>query len=78
MASSQADTVGSSSKAKPLETNGAGFRPQVNMTVEPPKQGDLQKSYASIVGDDYAPKGWYGSMSMCSDYRRRVQMMITD
>jgi erythrocyte band 7 integral membrane protein len=58
MASSQADTIGSSSnKAKgPDGTNGVGFRPQVNMTVEPPKQGDLQKSYASTIGDESNPK----------------------
>ncbi|KAI1654228.1 stomatin-like protein [Daldinia decipiens] len=48
-------------------TNGAsssqaGFQPQVNMTVERPRQEDLQQSYASIVGTDANPKGWYGSM----------------
>ncbi|KAF3067319.1 hypothetical protein GL218_08700 [Daldinia childiae] len=40
----------------------AGFQPQVNMTVERPRQEDLQQSYASIVGTDANPKGWYGSM----------------
>lgn len=40
-----------------------GFRPQANMAVVPPKKDDLQKSYASIVGDDHNPAGWYGSMS---------------
>ena len=55
-------------KDKGPETNGAsdghiGFRPQQNMTVEPPKPRDLQPSYASIVGDDANPEGWYGSMS---------------
>jgi erythrocyte band 7 integral membrane protein len=39
-----------------------GFRPTVPMTVEPPKQEDLQKSYASIVGTDADAKGWYGGM----------------
>ncbi|KAI1136628.1 stomatin-like protein [Hypoxylon sp. FL0543] len=40
----------------------AGFRAQANMTVERPRQEDLQASYASIVGNDANPKGWYGSM----------------
>lgn len=56
----------SSSKA-PVESNGqhpSGFRAQAGMTVQRPRQEDLQKSYASIVGNDANPKGWYGSMSM--------------
>lgn len=57
-------TPGSS---KAADTNGVGgatgFRPQGPMVVQPPKQEDLQKSYASIVGNDANPKGWYGSMS---------------
>jgi len=56
-----------SSKGKATDhseaNNAVGFRPQANMTVEPPKPEDLQKSYASIVGNDANPKGWYGSMS---------------
>jgi len=52
----------STSKAVDPATNG-GFRPQVNMTVEPPKAGDLQKSYASIVGEVSNTNGWYGGMS---------------
>ncbi|KAI0846477.1 stomatin-like protein [Daldinia vernicosa] len=40
----------------------SGFQPQANMTVERPRQEDLQQSYASIVGTDANPKGWYGSM----------------
>ncbi|KAI0884540.1 stomatin-like protein [Annulohypoxylon maeteangense] len=49
------------------QTNGggpshAGFRSQAGMTVERPRQEDLQASYASIVGNDASPKGWYGSM----------------
>ncbi|KAK8107897.1 SPFH domain/band 7 family protein [Apiospora kogelbergensis] len=61
--------------AKSHATNGAGtssapategFRPHQNMTtavaVEPPRPRDLQASYASIVGDDANPEGWYGSM----------------
>ncbi|KAK6844979.1 hypothetical protein PG995_015089 [Apiospora arundinis] len=54
-------------------TNGAGtssaaasegFRPHQNMStvVVPPRPRDLQASYASIVGDDANPEGWYGSM----------------
>lgn len=56
-------TPASSSKAP--DVNGAtGFRPQGNMvTVQPPRAEDLQRSYASIVGNDANPKGWYGSMS---------------
>ncbi|KAI0900645.1 stomatin-like protein [Annulohypoxylon nitens] len=49
------------------QTNGAsssqaGFRSQPGMTVERPRQEDLQASYASIVGNDANPKGWYGNM----------------
>ncbi|KAI2602294.1 stomatin-like protein [Hypoxylon sp. NC1633] len=40
----------------------AGFRREAPMLVERPKQEDLQASYASIVGNDANPKGWYGSM----------------
>lgn len=58
--------AGSSSKATDeLEhPNGTGgyVAPQ-KMAVQPPRQEDLQKSYASIVGNDANPKGWYGSMS---------------
>ncbi|KAK0634861.1 stomatin family protein [Bombardia bombarda] len=39
-----------------------GFRPQINMAVQPPKPEDLQKSYASIVGADGEAKGWYENM----------------
>ncbi|UNI19879.1 hypothetical protein JDV02_006023 [Purpureocillium takamizusanense] len=56
---------GESSTTKPHgETAGfgGGFQPQGKMTVQPPKKEDLQKSYASIVGDDGNPSGWYGSM----------------
>ncbi|ROV97452.1 hypothetical protein VMCG_06832 [Cytospora schulzeri] len=51
------------STSKQPDINGqTGFRPQVNMTVQPPRQEDLQQSYASIVGNDASAKGWYGSM----------------
>ncbi|KAI1337556.1 stomatin-like protein [Xylariaceae sp. FL0016] len=53
------NTNGSSST--PTAGNG-GFQRQPKMTVERPKQEDLQQSYASIVGNDANPKGWYGSM----------------
>lgn len=52
----------SSSKAPAINGEG-GFRPQANMAVQPPRQEDLQRSYASIVGTDADAKGWYGSMS---------------
>jgi len=51
------------SKGKQADPAG-GFRPAANMTVQPPKPEDLQKSYASLVGNDADAKGWYGSMSM--------------
>ncbi|KAI1099724.1 stomatin-like protein [Jackrogersella minutella] len=43
-------------------SSAAGFRSQAGMVVERPRQEDLQASYASIVGNDANPKGWYGSM----------------
>ena len=58
--------IGSASKAPAPVINGGGFRPQVNMEVEPPKVEDLQASYASVVGQDSNPQGWYGSMSTFS------------
>lgn len=52
-------------KAAGSSVNNAGFRAQPNMTaVQPPKPEDLQMSYASVVGVDPQPKGWYGAMSM--------------
>ncbi|KAJ9149969.1 Stomatin family protein [Pleurostoma richardsiae] len=57
---------GSTSKDSAARTNGAGqatgFRPQANMSVEPPRPEDLQRSYATVVDTDANPKGWYGSM----------------
>lgn len=54
-----------SSSGKGHDTNGVntGFRPTAPMAVAPPRPEDLQRSYASIVGNDANPKGWYGSMS---------------
>lgn len=43
----------------------AGFVAQAKMTVEPPRETDLQQSYAKVVGSEANPKGWYGSMSTC-------------
>lgn len=62
-------STGGSSKDPEVNGHGpsaAGFRAQANMTtvVQPPREEDLQRSYASIVGNDANPKGWYGSMSM--------------
>jgi len=59
-----ADGDSSSAKGKQNDSTAPGFRPQAAMAVIPPKAEDLQKSYASIVGTDADPKGWYGSMSM--------------
>ncbi|KAI1328133.1 stomatin family protein [Xylariaceae sp. FL0255] len=59
-----ASSANGKSKA-PDMTNGAnnaGFRSNAPMAVVPPQRGDLQQSYAQIVGDDANPKGWYGSM----------------
>ncbi|POR31747.1 Putative band 7 family protein [Tolypocladium paradoxum] len=63
---------GESSTAKPVAPGrdhessglaGIGFQPQAKMTVQPPRKEDLQRSYASVVGDESNLKGWYGSMS---------------
>ncbi|KAI1120842.1 hypothetical protein F5Y10DRAFT_282968 [Nemania abortiva] len=40
----------------------AGFRAAAPMTVERPRQEDLQQSYAQIVDENANPNGWYGSM----------------
>jgi len=58
------DNASSSSKQKAPAAiiNGVeGFIPQTSMSVQPPRQEDLQKSYGTIVADATA-KGWYGSM----------------
>ncbi|KAI0517420.1 stomatin family protein [Xylaria bambusicola] len=49
------------------QTNGSSstapaFRPQPAMKVEPPRQEDLQQSYAQIVDANANPDNWYGSM----------------
>jgi erythrocyte band 7 integral membrane protein len=59
-------TKAGTSKMPETSTNG-GFRVQDNMmAVQPPRQEDLQKSYATVVAHDANPKGWYGSMSMAA------------
>ena len=52
---------GSSSKAPETDTP-LGFQPHNKMTVQPPKQEDLQRSYATVVSNEANPKGWYGTM----------------
>ncbi|PTB66395.1 SPFH domain family protein [Trichoderma citrinoviride] len=53
----------SSSKATDHDgTNVPGFQPQNKMTVQPPRNEDLQVSYAAEIGGEANPKGWYGSM----------------
>jgi len=60
---SASERNGGAAKGKLQDINGdIGFRPQMNMTIQPPTPDDLQKSYASIVAEDGNPKGWYGSM----------------
>ncbi|UKZ77306.1 hypothetical protein TrVFT333_005026 [Trichoderma virens FT-333] len=55
--------LSSSSKATDHDSGVAtGFQPQNKMTVHPPRQEDLQRSYAAEVGGEANPKGWYGSM----------------
>ncbi|KIH89208.1 hypothetical protein SPBR_07445 [Sporothrix brasiliensis 5110] len=61
-AGAYADAGSSNGSHAGKPTAEVGFRPQANMAVVPPRKEDLQKSYASIVGDDHNPAGWYGSM----------------
>lgn len=44
-----------------ITTNG-GYRTNVPMEVQAARPEDLQASYASIVGNDPQPKGFYGGM----------------
>lgn len=53
---------GRSSAAPTGQSGHTGFRSEAPMIVEPPREEDLQQSYASIVGTDADAKGWYGSM----------------
>lgn len=60
--SESSSAKGKAHDTKVHDTNG-GFRSQPPMAaVVPPRQEDLQKSYAAIVGNDADAKGWYGGM----------------
>ncbi|KAG6036274.1 hypothetical protein E4U19_003460 [Claviceps sp. Clav32 group G5] len=48
---------GSSSKAP-----APGYETGPKMEVQPPRQEDLQQSYATLIGNDSNPKGFYGGM----------------
>ncbi|KAL7819279.1 SPFH domain family protein [Trichoderma aethiopicum] len=57
--------AGHSSSSKATDHDGSntpGFQPQNKMTVQPPRNEDLQVSYAAEIGGEANPKGWYGSM----------------
>ncbi|EFZ01361.1 SPFH domain/Band 7 family protein [Metarhizium robertsii] len=54
----QVNGGGSSSSKAPAPA----YESQGKMNVEPPRQEDLQQSYATLIGNDPNPKGWYGSM----------------
>lgn len=43
-------------------TGPIGFQPTNKMTVQPPKEEDLQRSYATVVTAEANPPGWYGKM----------------
>ncbi|KAF6808771.1 band 7 family protein [Colletotrichum sojae] len=45
-----------------VNTTNVGFKASGGMTVQPPTEEDLQRSYATIVGNDANPKGFYGTM----------------
>jgi erythrocyte band 7 integral membrane protein len=49
-------------KAPENEPSTGGFVAQNKMTVQPPKESDLQKSYATVVHTEDDHKGWYGTM----------------
>jgi erythrocyte band 7 integral membrane protein len=55
-------TSGNSQTNGGSSTQAPGFRAQGPMTVERPRQEDLQQSYAQVVDSNANPKGWYGSM----------------
>lgn len=67
MDNAQASSSSKAPEGEQLEgehRNGTGgFQANAKMAVQPPKQEDLQRSYATIVGTETNPKGWYGSMS---------------
>nr|AAQ73640.1 stomatin-like protein [Epichloe festucae] len=53
---------GESSSKAPAPAPAPAYESGLKMEVQPPKQEDLQQSYATLVGNDPNPKGWYGSM----------------
>jgi hypothetical protein len=66
-------TNGSSASKAPVlttpegEPSLGGFQAQHKMAVQPPKQEDLQRTYATIVTEEASPNDWYGKMSTYSD-----------
>lgn len=64
-----------SSKGKTPEGT-VGFRPQANMSVQPPKMEDLQQSYATIITHDANPKGWYGTMSTFNSPKKKGSSLL--
>ncbi|KAH7320067.1 SPFH domain family protein [Stachybotrys elegans] len=44
------------------EPSSGGFQTQNKMSVQPPTQEDLQRSYATVVTEDVGAHGWYGGM----------------
>ncbi|KAK5997257.1 Putative band 7 family protein [Cladobotryum mycophilum] len=61
---SSANGSGNPSKAPDYDAapNITGFQAQNKMAVQPPKEEDLQRSYARVITAEANPKGWYGSM----------------
>jgi erythrocyte band 7 integral membrane protein len=61
-------TNGSSASKAPVlttpegEPSLGGFQAQHKMAVQPPKQEDLQRTYATIVTEEASPNDWYGKM----------------
>lgn len=68
MASSmETDPTSHDHMRKPLvgSTNGHTAQRDPIINVQPPRQEDLQPSYAQVLtADDAGQHGWYGSMSM--------------
>ncbi|KAI2622861.1 stomatin family protein [Xylaria nigripes] len=45
-----------------VPSSNTAYRTEPTMTVERPRQEDLQQSYAQIVDENAGPKNWYGGM----------------
>lgn len=71
----QGSSSSSKAPAADHDPSDGGFKPQQQMTVQPPSKDDLQRSYATVVDADANPKGWYGTMSMYFPSRRRLPML---